>query len=75
MLTTFNREDSMFRIVLHLPFGLLLVHRRSFYDVGAARTFRYQTYSAFPALEIWKQWEIDAFKGKKINFPFGGENA
>ncbi len=65
----------MFRIVLHLPFGLLLVHRRSFYDATLARNFRSQTYSSFPGLEIWKQWQVDEFKGKKIHFPFGGENA
>ncbi len=65
----------MFRIVLHLPFGLLLVHRRGFYNAPSASAFRSQTYPSFPGLEIWKQWEIDAYKGKKINFPFGGENA
>ncbi len=65
----------MFRIVLHLPFGLLLVHRKAFFHAALASTFRSQTYPAFPGLEIWRQWQVDEFKGKKINFPLGGKIA
>ncbi len=65
----------MFRIVLHLPFGLLLVHREAFFNAALASAFRSQIYPAFPGLEIWKQWQVDEFKGKKINFPFGEERA
>ena len=60
-----------YRIVLSLPFNILLVHRVDFTDSKAAWTYQQEHYPAFPGLEVWPQEHVTAWKGLTVIFPVG----
>jgi hypothetical protein len=60
----------MFRLVIVLPFNILLIHRHHFFSVESANAYIKENYSAFPAMEVWTQRKIEQHKGSSAVFPF-----
>jgi len=61
----------MYRLVIQLPFKLLLVHRQGFYWKDAANSYQKEHYGLFPGMEVWTQREVDDFRGRRLPFPYG----
>jgi hypothetical protein len=61
----------MYRLVIHLPFKILLVHRQGFYLQDAANHYQKEHYGLFPGIAVWTQREIDEFRGRTLPFPYG----
>jgi hypothetical protein len=59
----------MYRLVIHLPFKILLVHRQGFFWKDAATRFHKEHYSILPGIEVWTQREVDDFGGRHFPFP------
>ncbi len=64
----------MFRLVIPLPFNLILVHKRAFQDRDAAYAYMDEHYEPFPCVEVWRTVDVCAWPGTIINFPFGGDS-
>jgi hypothetical protein len=61
----------MYRLVVHLPFNILLVHRQGFYWEAAAVRYQKEHFGLLPGIAIWTQREIDEFHGRQLPFPVG----
>jgi len=61
----------MYRLVIQLPFRILLVHRQGFFWEEAALRYQKEHYGNFPAIEIWTPREVDDFRGRLLSFPYG----
>jgi len=61
----------MYRLVIQLPFKILLVHRQGFFWEDAAIRFQKERYGFFPGVVIWTQREVDEFHGRLLPFPYG----
>jgi len=61
----------MYRLVIQLPFKILLVHRQGFFWKDAAIRYQKEHYSLFPGIEVWTQREVDDFRGRLLSFPCG----
>jgi len=60
----------MYRLVVDLPFGIMLVHKKVFFCAEAAQVYKDQTYSKYPGLRVWTQTEVDLCRSRAISFPF-----
>ena len=58
----------MYRLVLTLPFNILLVHSWSFETHEEAWHFKLQHYPLF-SLEVWSTTEVSTWKGSVVYFP------
>lgn len=60
----------MYRLVVDLPFGLMLVHKKFFSSVECAEGYRTIHYKKYPGMKVWDQQEVKACKARIITFPF-----
>lgn len=53
----------MFRVVLPLPYKILIVARKVFTTQEDAEQHWYSHYRNFPAFEVWDQGKVDKHQG------------
>ena len=60
-----------YRLVLSLPFNILLVHYADFPDGATALAFQQEHYPSFSGLEVWSKNCVSSWQGLPIIFPIG----
>ena len=57
-----------YRLVLELPFRMLLLHRAHFKSPVTAMRYRKRRYPSIP-LDVWKQPQVDKWPGRRFDIP------
>lgn len=62
-MTEANEPTPQYRVVLKLPFSVMLVNKTKFESLEDAQTLIEQSYPQFPAFEVATQDDVDDWKG------------